>query len=171
MSAPDRAFDRPSKLWFPSGWASRQRGTPIIEWSLSLPVGRQIAIVYLKDTTGRWCWRLTRATHCVNDNRDPAFATAKAASEDCERAVAALATQSLCRLTAVGGRRLHAGSWDGIPETEGWYLLRRNRDGAARLAHWCRRTWRVSDSIGRTTVISEQDVAQRFVLERKVGAP
>ena len=161
--------DRPSKLWFPSGWAVRQRGTPIIEWSLSLPVGRQIAIVYLNDATGLWCWRLTSATHFVNANKDPAFATAKGAAEDCEQTVATLATQSLCHLTAVRGRRGHADSWDGIPETEGWYLLRRRRDGAARLAHWCRRTWRVSDSIGRTVITSEQSVSQRFALERRVS--
>ena len=52
--------------------------------------------------------------------------------------------------------------WNGRPPSPGWHWLRRQKDGEFRVACYSHGWWRVSDSIGRTRLMSEPGVAKLY---------
>ena len=55
--------------------------------------------------------------------------------------------------------------WDGTLSRDGWHWLIRRNHGECRMAYYSRMNgWRVSDSIGRTSLVSTKKVAERFML-------
>lgn len=55
-------------------------------------------------------------------------------------------------------------SWLPRPPGEGWHWLLRVRDGRPCMAHWSRRAgfWRVSDVIGRTVIVYDNQIIERY---------
>lgn len=62
--------------------------------------------------------------------------------------------------------------WNGELPRDGWHWLVRRDNGERRMGFYTRRDgWRVSDSIGRTGLLSRRKVAQRFKLGGKAEVP
>lgn len=64
-------------------------------------------------------------------------------------------------------------TWAGEPPSTGWYWLLRRRDRKPFMAHYDHQGsgWRVSDSIGRTTVRGRGLVSRLYDLGPRVEAP
>lgn len=60
---------------------------------------------------------------------------------------------------------------DSLTLAEGWHWLIRRSDGAARIAYFDRRGWRVADAMGRTTCRRRQQVERLYRYLRRVQPP
>lgn len=61
-------------------------------------------------------------------------------------------------------------AWDGTA-AQGWYWLRRNRDGAEVIAFAAAPDWRIADRIGRTSTHAATFVARHYELARAILPP
>lgn len=88
---------RPNKRWVPTGWRVVERGSPVIQWTLDLPIG-DVAHVYREKQRGRWRWRLTNRPSQRQDGDDIIYPSAVAAAKVAEKAVKARLEASLRRM-------------------------------------------------------------------------